>query len=137
MTNTDRRRKAQKTVPSIVAAIAVAAVISGCASIGPDKLVDTHQGYNDAVQLAESREMLLNIVRLRFGDPIQFLAVAQINAQFSVSAGASASATGIGAAGGATGTAGGNVGYSSSPPLAMPACLPCQRICHNYSPAHR
>ena len=104
-------------MPRIVAAVALVAVVAGCESIGPGKLVGTHQGYNDAVQLAESREMLLNIVRLRFGDPIQFLAVTQINAQFSVSAGASAGAAGIGAAGGATGTLGANVGYSDSPTL--------------------
>ena len=90
MRQVDRRRKVQKTVPNIVAAVALVAVVAGCESIGPTKLVGTHQGYNDAVQLAESREMLLNIVRLRFGEPIQFLAVTQINAQFSVSAGASA-----------------------------------------------
>ena len=70
MRQVDRRHKAQKTVPSIVAAVALVAVVAGCESVGPDKLVGTHQGYNDAVQLAESREMLLNIVRLRFGDPM-------------------------------------------------------------------
>ena len=117
MIQVDRRRIAQKTVPNIVAAVALVALVAGCESIGPEKLVGTHQGYNDAVQLAESREMLLNIVRLRFGDPIQFLAVTQINAQFSVSAGASAGAAEIGAAGGATGTLGANVGYSDSPTL--------------------
>jgi hypothetical protein len=114
MTQKKKPRKALKKVVSIVAAVALTA---GCASIGPDKVVSTHQGYNDAVQLAESRELLLNIVRLRFGDPIQFLGVSQINASFSVSAGASATAAGIGAAGGATSTLGANVGYSDSPTI--------------------
>ena len=116
MTQIDRLRNAQKTMLKIVATVTLVSVI-GCTSIGPTKLVGTHQGYNDAVQLAESREMLLNIVRLRFGDPVQFLAVSQINAQFSVSAGANASASGIGASGGATGTLGANVGYSDSPTI--------------------
>jgi hypothetical protein len=111
VTQVDRRRKVQKTVRNIVAMVTLVVVVAGCTSIGPGKLVSTHQGYNDAVQLAESRELLLNIVRLRFGDPIQFLAVSQINAQFSVSVGASASATG------GAGTAGGNVGYSDSPTI--------------------
>ncbi len=91
--------------------------LAGCASIGPTKLVDTHQGYNDAVQLAESREMLLNIVRLRFGDPIQFLEVTQINSSFSVGATASGSAANVGGAGAAVGSLGGSVSYSDSPTL--------------------
>ena len=80
-----RRHKAQKAKINIILILALVSLV-GCTSIGPRKLVDTHQGYNDAVQLAESRELLLNIVRLRFGDPIQFLAVSQVNAQFSVGA---------------------------------------------------
>ena len=105
-----------KIVRTSVAALALV-VVPGCASsVGPGKLVSTHTGYNDAVQLAQTREMLTNIVRLRFGDPLQFLGVTQINASFSVSAGASAGA----AAGGgvpATGSVGGNVGYSDSPTM--------------------
>ena len=31
-----------------------------------------------------SREVLKNIVRMRYGDPVQFLAVSTINASFSV-----------------------------------------------------
>jgi hypothetical protein len=107
------RRKVQKTVRSIVAAVALASV-AGCTSIGPGKLVGTHQGYNDAVQLAETREMLENIVRLRFGDPLQFLAVTQINSQFTVGAAASGGAAG---GGGATGSLGGQISYSDSPTL--------------------
>lgn len=103
-------------VMSITALVAYGAVV-GCSSVGPDKLVSTHQGYNDAVQLAESREILLNVVRLRFGDPIQFVKVSQINASFSVSAGASGSVGNIGADGAAVGSAGANVGYSDSPTI--------------------
>jgi hypothetical protein len=100
----------------VVVAFALVAM-AGCRSIGPRKLVSTHQGYNEAVQLAESRELLLNIVRLRFGDPVQFLAVSQINAQFSVGAVASGGAGNIGGAGGAVGSAGGQVSYSDTPTI--------------------
>ena len=98
-----RRHSLPTSVLSILGAIALTA-LTGCTSIGPSKLVDTHQGYNDAVQLATSREMLLNVVRLRFGDPIQFLEVSQINAQFSVGV-----------------TAGGGVGVSVTSLLATGA----------------
>ena len=100
---------------SVVVAVALSATI-GCKSIGPKKLVSTHQGYNEAVQLVESREILLNIVRLRFGDPIQFLAVSQINAQFSVGTSVGGGASG-GAGAGATGQAGGQVSYSETPTI--------------------
>ncbi len=36
-------------------------LIMGCTSIGPGKLVPTDEGYNDAVQLAMTREVLKNI----------------------------------------------------------------------------
>jgi hypothetical protein len=81
-------------------------LVAGCASVGPSRLVSSHEGYNDAVQLVTSREVLLNIVRLRYLDPIQFVSVSAINASFSVSAGASVG-----------GTAGANVGFSDSPTI--------------------
>jgi hypothetical protein len=89
---------------------------SGCTSIGPDRLVSSHEGYNDAVQLTVTREVLKNIVRTRYSDPLQFITVSAINAQFSVNAGANVGAIGIGTEG-AAGQAGGNVGYSDSPTI--------------------
>lgn len=86
---------------------------SGCASFGANKMVSSHTSYNDAVQLTVTREVLANIVRSRYADPMQFLTVGAINAQFSVSAGVSAGVTGIGP--GAAGDAGGSIGYSDSP----------------------
>jgi hypothetical protein len=87
-----------------------------CASMGPKNLVSSHTAYNDAVQLTVTREVLSNIVRSRYSDPMQFMTVSAINAQFSVSTGASAGVGGIGAAG-ATGDLGGSIGYSNSPTI--------------------
>jgi len=89
---------------------------SGCAQIGPGKLVASHEGYNDAVQLTVTREVLKNIVRVRYADPMQFITVSTINAQFSVSSGANAGVSGIGTDS-IAGTAGGTVGYSESPTI--------------------
>jgi hypothetical protein len=61
-----------------------------------------------------TREVLVNIVRSRYSDPMQFFAVSAINAQWSVSAGASAGVSGIGESG-STGDVGASVGYSESP----------------------
>lgn len=88
----------------------------GCSAVGPDKLLSTHDGYNDAVQLTVTREVLKNIVRLRYYDPMQFLRVSSVNAQFSVSAGSSTGLSGLGADAG-TGQLGANVGYSESPTI--------------------
>jgi hypothetical protein len=98
----------------IVSAVFIAG--SGCSSIGPAKLVSSHEGYNDAVQLAVTREVLKNIVRTRYADPMQFITVSAINAQFSVSVGANVGASGLGAEG-TTGQAGGTIGYSDSPTI--------------------
>jgi hypothetical protein len=96
----------------IAGTTATAALFGGlsCSSIGPGKLVSSHEGYNDAVQQTVTREVLKNIVRMRYADPMQFITVSSINAQFSVSAGGglgptSSSLTGV------------SVGYSDSPTI--------------------
>jgi hypothetical protein len=111
-----KRYNLRLAIISFLGAVAVAS-LAGCESIGPKKLVDTHQGYNDAVQLAMSREMVLNIVRLRFGDSVQFLEVSQINAAFSVGVSAGGDVANIGGAGSAVGSISGSVSYSDSPNL--------------------
>lgn len=93
----------------------VSLMLVGCA-VGPGKLVSSHEGYNDAVQLTVTREVLMNIVRARYMDPLQFIAVSTINAQFSVSVSGTAGASGLGQPG-AIGQATGTVGYSDSPTI--------------------
>ncbi|WP_153914388.1 hypothetical protein [Shewanella sp. TC10] len=95
-----------------IAAIALSSLLFACTSIGPNKLVASHEGYNDAVQLTQTREVLKNIVRIRYYDPIQFINITSINAQFSVNTGATVN--GI-----ATSDASivGNIGYSDTPTL--------------------
>lgn len=89
---------------------------AGCTTVGPQKLVSSHESYNDAVQLTVSREVLKNIVRKRYSDPMQFIAVSTINAQFSVSSGVNVGASGIGTSS-AAGQAGANIGFSDSPTI--------------------
>ena len=77
--------------------IGLASVLTAsCSSNGGERLVSSHMSYNDSVQLTITREVLSNIVRSRYGDPMQFLSVQSINAQFSVSGTVSAGAAGIG-----------------------------------------
>lgn len=109
-------RKTPTRQAVVVMALFAALMSAGCASMGSKKLVSSHTAYNDAVQLTITREVLANIVRSRYSDPMQFMNVSAINAQFSVSSGASADVSGVGA-GGAVGALGGSIGYSSSPTI--------------------
>ena len=108
------------TTPRIVALIPLLFLLTfmntSCASFGGKKLVSSHMAYNDAVQLTVTREVLANIVRSRYTDPMQFLAVQAINAQFSVNVGGGAGVGGLGQAG-AVGEVSGSVGYSDSPTI--------------------
>ncbi|MEN8753391.1 MAG: hypothetical protein AB1Z18_11545 [Desulfobacterales bacterium] len=99
-----------------VVVVLTAVLSTSCASFGSKRLIASHTAYNDAVQLTVSREVLANIVRSRYSDPMQFIAVNAINASFSVSVSGSAGVGGIGQAG-TVGEAAGAAGYSDSPTI--------------------
>lgn len=56
---------------------------SGC-TLGPHLIRGSRTRYNTAVQMTASQEMLLNLVRVRYGDPPEFLAVSGITTQLEV-----------------------------------------------------
>lgn len=102
---------------AFVALVLLASFLNvSCTSFGAEKVISSHTGYNESVQLTVSREVLTNIVRSRYLDPMQFLTVSAINAQFSVNVGGTAGVAGIGQAG-SSGQAGGSIGYSDSPTI--------------------
>ena len=100
----------------VVLMLITAVMNTSCTSVGPGKLVSSHTAYNESVQLTVTREVLTNIVRSRYLDPMQFITVSAINAQFSVDIGGSGRVTGIGEAGAAS-QLGGSIGYSDSPTI--------------------
>lgn len=57
--------------------------LSGC-RFGPQKLQATRIAYNQALRYTEDEQMLLNLVRLRYREPIKFLGVGSISSQFSL-----------------------------------------------------
>jgi hypothetical protein len=63
--------------------------LTGCALHGPDAMRASRLGYNEAVQVSERRELLLNLVRLRYTDAPEFLAISGISTQMNFEAGAS------------------------------------------------
>ena len=52
----------------------------GC-QLGPKTLEHTHMHYNNAVQTTGSEEMLLNLVRMKYRDPIEFVRIPSITGQ--------------------------------------------------------
>ncbi|MEM1245931.1 MAG: hypothetical protein AAGK22_06140 [Acidobacteriota bacterium] len=88
--------------------------LAGCSLQGPGVLRTSRMAYNEAVQESEQRELLLNLVRLRYAEAPEFLAVSSISTQMRFDAGA---AVGVEASEGGPGrlTSGANVGYSESP----------------------
>jgi hypothetical protein len=93
------------------------ATLSACALHGPALTPTSHLAYNEAVQQSERRELLLNLVRLRYLERPEFLTISSISSQMQFDARASISAD-FGDDQRATTrliTPGGGVGYSESP----------------------
>jgi hypothetical protein len=79
----------------------------------------SRMSYNEAVQQTERRELLLNLVRLRYAEQPEFLSISSISTQFGFSAGASLGAE-IGFSGNHDSSLlipGGSVGFSESPTI--------------------
>lgn len=53
--------------------------LAGCAPLGPSSINWARTQYNQAVQQTEAQQLLLNIVRQRFNDPVMFLDVTNIS----------------------------------------------------------
>lgn len=61
--------------------------LTACAGIGPGALQRTRVSYNETVKVTSEQEMLLNIVRLRYGDTPSSLAISNIAAQYEFAGG--------------------------------------------------
>ncbi len=95
--------------------VAIAFAAAGC-SFGPGAFRGGSAGYNIAAQRSAAEQLLLNIVRLKYREPIMFLQVASITAHYD----ASVSAAGSGSfPTGSPDSLGASIGagYSESPTL--------------------
>jgi hypothetical protein len=78
---------------ALITAVSCATFLGGCVhQLGPQVLTNGRPQYNIAVQETESEQLLLNIVRQRYHDPILFLDVTSISSGFN--RGATAGLTG-------------------------------------------
>jgi hypothetical protein len=69
--------------------LGASAAVSACSLQGPRLAPVSHLAYNEAVQISEQRELLLNLVRLRYTDTPEFLAISSISSQMQFEAQAS------------------------------------------------
>jgi hypothetical protein len=56
--------------------------LNGCASIGPETVARDRFGYTDAISDSWKRQMLLNVVKMRYADPPVFLDVTSVINQY-------------------------------------------------------
>jgi len=64
-------------------AVLATVMLGACSQMGPRVLMSERPQYNIAVQQTESQQLLLNIVRSRYNDPIMFLDITSITSGFS------------------------------------------------------
>ena len=88
------RRRESHGLSQIGQAVLCVAVVAlaGCASIGPGRVAQDRFDYTGAVAESWKSQMLLNLVKIRYGDTPVFLDVGQIVAGYSFSRNVSASA---------------------------------------------
>jgi hypothetical protein len=75
--------KEKMSFSGVSVVICIAALLTSCTSFGPRELRQGHLAYNTAVKATMDEELLLNIVRLRYLDTLEFLEATSISAQSS------------------------------------------------------
>ena len=75
-------RRGARRLFALAGLLLVALAAQGCASIGPARLGRDQLDYARALSEASKRQTLLNLVRLRYGEPPAFLSVSQVVAGY-------------------------------------------------------
>jgi hypothetical protein len=88
----------------LLAVAILAGALGGCASLGPSTIVRDRIDYDHAITASWKRAMLLNMVKLRYGDTPMFLDVASIINSYTIEGQVNAGGTWL-SGGGATGSA--------------------------------
>lgn len=76
----------RSTLHAVVLLGAAVTALSGCATrIGARSLPDVRSAYNESVAQSSNEQMLLNLVRLRYSHPVQFLEPVSVVTTYSFS----------------------------------------------------
>ena len=78
--STENRRTGRITAPIFLACLSVS--LSGCKTLGPISIPADRFNYNLASAQSANEQMLLNILRLRYGEPIHFLEIGSMLSQY-------------------------------------------------------
>ena len=101
---------------AILAVLAIA--LAGCAGLGPSTIARDRIDYDGAITTSWKRAMLLNMVKLRYGDTPMFLDVASIINSYTMEGQVSGGATWPSGGGAPTvGTLGGFAHYADKPTI--------------------
>lgn len=99
-------------------AAALLAMTGGCASIGPASIGRDRVGYDEALSDSWKQQLLLNLVRIRYGDAPVFLEVASVINSYSLETQVDlAGARGMGVTALYTASVGGSVHYADRPTI--------------------
>lgn len=74
-------------------ALLVASLAWGCSTLGPRTIRSDRFNYNQAAAQSSNEQLLLNIVRLRYGEPIHWLEIGSMLSQYTFEVGASYTAS--------------------------------------------
>lgn len=69
---------AGKTTAAVLAATGCLALLTGCVGMGARTIARDRAGYTDALAQSWKNQMLLNVVKIRYGDTPVFLDIAQV-----------------------------------------------------------
>ena len=92
-------------------------LLTSCASMGPPTIARDRLDYDHAITTSWKRMMLLNLVKIRYGDTPMFLDVASIINSYTLEAQVNMGATWAGSPGWDTGTLGGSGHYADRPTI--------------------
>src|ERR1035438_7130119 len=99
----------------LLVALGFSLALTGCKSIGPGTVARDRFDYGEALGDSWKSQMLLNLVKIRYGDSPVFLDVGSIVAGYSFQRSASVSASGNGVSRGfPSGTAFGSAGVGAA-----------------------
>jgi hypothetical protein len=94
-------------------------LLSGCTTMGPDLVMNSHVKYNKAIEQVIREELLLNIVRRRYYEAPQFVTVSSITTSMNTSAGISGGSAFGNQGIPTTGNVGGSLSWSDSPTITI------------------
>jgi hypothetical protein len=108
--------KTHRTGRSLLALLLPLTLLGCHTTLGARTVQPTRANYSEALSQSWNEHLLLNLVRLRYRDTLQFLTIGSVVAQYSYE-GSGSAALGFDFDGGSNGATGGGLSYSENPTI--------------------